>query len=35
MNRAMKAAASLARRPRWHWPEIAFWLLGFVVPFIL
>jgi len=29
MNRAMKAAASLARRPRWHWPEIAFWLLAF------
>jgi branched-chain amino acid transport system permease protein len=25
----MKAAVSLAHRPRWHWPEIAFWLLAF------
>ena len=29
----MKAAASLARRPRWHWPEIAFWLVAFGVVF--
>jgi len=29
----MNAAASLARRPRWPWPEIAFWLLAFGVVF--
>src|SRR5687767_14439959 len=25
----MNASASLARRPRWHLPEIAFWLAAF------
>jgi len=25
----MSAAASLARRPRWRWPEIAFWVVAF------
>jgi branched-chain amino acid transport system permease protein len=29
----MNAAASLARRPRWHWPEVVFWLVAFAAVF--
>ena len=25
----MSAAASLARRARWRWPEIVFWVVAF------
>mgnify|MGYP001138196969 CR=1 FL=1 len=28
MNAQMSASSSLARRARWHWPEIVFWLMG-------
>ena len=29
MNAQMSASSSLARRARWHWPEIVFWLMAF------